>query len=170
MRRLLGLIVFLTLALMQASCSYSQLIKPADALMGGEATLPAEYARVLRDYEAAWRAKDARALSELFAEDGFVLSNGSPPMRSRASIEKHYAGAGGPLHLRAMAWAMQGKIGYIVGEYDQQADFANPGKFTLTLVRDDGNHWLIFSDMDNGNTRPPPARPTSAPASQDSPS
>src|SRR5262245_25223202 len=36
-------------------------------------TLPAPLARVLTDYEVAWRGKDAAALAALFAEDGFVL-------------------------------------------------------------------------------------------------
>jgi hypothetical protein len=46
--------------------------------------LPAELERVLRDYEIAWQNKDAPALAALFAEDGFVLSSGSPPVRGRS--------------------------------------------------------------------------------------
>jgi ketosteroid isomerase-like protein len=122
---------------------------------GSDATLPTAFERVLREYEAGWRAKDAAALARLFAEDGFVLSSGSPPVRGRDNIEKHYAGAGGPLHLRALAWLRDGSLGYIIGEFDQQPTFSNPGKFTLTLVRQDDGRWLIFSDMDNGNTRQP---------------
>ena len=67
--------------------------------------LPAELARVLTDYEAAWEKKDASALAALFTEDGFVLSSGATPVRGRAAIEKHYAGAGGPLALRAFAFS-----------------------------------------------------------------
>jgi ketosteroid isomerase-like protein len=162
--RCIRLMVVLLFALSQASCSHSQMVKPAPALSGDEATLPTEFARVLRDYERAWQAKDAQRLSGLFAADGFVLSSGSPPVRGRSNIERHYAGSGGALALRAMAWAMQENVGYIVGEYAQDATFANPGKFTLTLVRDDGHRWLIFSDMDNGNTQPesPHAAPSSA--------
>ncbi|MFI4943430.1 MAG: hypothetical protein ACHP85_09210, partial [Burkholderiales bacterium] len=44
-------------------------------------TLPPALARVLRDYESAWQKKDARALAALFAEDGFVLAGGTPPVR-----------------------------------------------------------------------------------------
>lgn len=69
--------------------------------------LPTALARVLTDYESAWRAKDAAALAALFAEDGFVLSSGVPPVRGRAAIEKHYAGQGGPLSLRALAYATE---------------------------------------------------------------
>ena len=74
-------------------------------------TLPAPLARVLTDYEVAWQSKDAAALAALFAEDGFVLSSGVPPVRGRAQIEKHYAAQGGPLSLRALAFAAEGSVG-----------------------------------------------------------
>ena len=45
--------------------------------------LPAALDRVLRDYERAWQARDPTALAELFAEDGFALANGHPPVRGR---------------------------------------------------------------------------------------
>jgi len=117
--------------------------------------LPPELARVLTDYEAAWRAHDPAALSRLFAEDGFALSPNSPPARGRAAIEKHYARAGGELSLRAYAYATEGRLGYIVGGFAHRPDEPAGGKFTLTLVRDEGGRWLIFSDMDNGNERRP---------------
>ena len=54
--------------------------------------LPAALDRVLRDYEQAWQAKDAAKLAGLFAEDGFVLSSGVPPVRGRIAIQAHYTG------------------------------------------------------------------------------
>src|SRR6185436_9864317 len=68
---------------------------------------PPEFAQVLSDYERAWQAKDERALAALFAEDGFVLPNGAPPVQGRSAIEAHYRGAGGPLALRALHWARE---------------------------------------------------------------
>ena len=114
--------------------------------------LPPELARVLTDYEAAWGKKDAPALAALFAEDGFVLSGGNPPVRGRAAIAAHYTGKGGPLALRALAYSTDGPTGYIVGAYSGERGRPDDGKFTLTLRRD-GARWLIFSDMDNGNAR-----------------
>jgi len=127
---------------------------PVARFQGPTVTLPVPLARVLTDYEAAWRAKDAAALAALFTEDGFVLSNGTPPVRGRGAIAKHYAGAGGPLALRALAFATEGSIGYIIGGFARQRGQPDDGKFTLTLRKGQDSRWLIMSDMDNGNTRP----------------
>lgn len=113
--------------------------------------LPPALARVLRDYEAAWRSRDAPALSRLFAEDGFVLPHGRPPVRGRAAIERYYNGQGGPLSLRAIAFGAEGRVGYIIGGYAQEKGEADIGKFTLTLRKGPGGRWLIVSDMDSPN-------------------
>ncbi len=116
--------------------------------------LPPALARVLTDYEEAWRDGDARALSELFAEDGFVLPSWSPPIQGRQLIEEHYAESSGTLLLRAIAYATDGKVGYIVGGY-RYREGPDAGKFTLTLQLDVDGRWLIMSDMDNSNRRAP---------------
>lgn len=113
--------------------------------------LPPDLARVLTDYEAGWQARDAKALAALFAEDGFVLSGGRPPVRGRKNIEKRYENSGGPLALRALAYAVEGDLAYIIGGYAAQPGGPDVGKFTLTLRKGEGGRWLIFSDMDNGN-------------------
>ena len=115
--------------------------------------LPPELARVLTDYEKAWRAHDAAALAILFAEDGFVLSNGALPVRGRPEIAKAYADAGGDLVLRAFAFATEGSLGYIVGGFSRKEGQPDVGKFTLTLRRAGDGRWFIVSDMDNGNAR-----------------
>jgi ketosteroid isomerase-like protein len=143
-RRLPGLVFF---ALAAAAFAAPEESLPSVAL-------PPELARVLTDYEKAWAAKDAAALARLFAEDGFVLQRNKPPVRGRAAIEKAYAGAGGPLALRALAYATEGPVGYIIGAYAQRAGEPDDGKFTLTLKKGADGKWLIMSDMDNGN-RPP---------------
>ena len=116
-------------------------------------TLPPELTRVLTDYEAAWSKKDPAALAALFAEDGFVLPGGRPPVRGRAAIVKHYTGQGGPLSLRAFAYAAEGAVGYILGGYTDKAGNPDVGKFTLTLRKSSDGRWLILSDMDNSNRR-----------------
>ncbi len=115
--------------------------------------LPPDLARVLTDYEAAWGQKDAAALARLFAEDGVVLPNGRTPVRGRAAIQKYYTGHGGPLSLRALAYAAEGKVGYIIGGYTDTAGKPDIGKFTLTLSKGSDGRWLIMSDMDSPNRR-----------------
>ena len=113
--------------------------------------LPADLARVLRDYEAAWSTMNTTSLSRLFAEDGFVLSNGHEPVRGRAAIEAFYRGQGGPLSLRPLAFGADGQVGYIIGGFAAIPGQPDIGKFTLTLRKDSEGRWLIVSDMDNSN-------------------
>jgi len=120
-----------------------------------DAPLPPSLDRVLRDYEQAWRAGDAKALAGLFAEDAFILQSNQPPVRGRDAIERAYAGqGGGPLRLRALAYSVEGNVGYIIGAYTYGNNVGDTGKFTLTLKRADDGPWLIFSDMDNTNAPP----------------
>ncbi len=117
-------------------------------------TLPAPLERVLREYEQGWRNRDASALAALFADDGFVLQPGKPPVRGRDAIRNAYSGdAGGALRLRALAYASDGNVGYIIGAYGYRDQPGDVGKFTLTLRRGANDRWLIMSDMDNGNAR-----------------
>lgn len=113
--------------------------------------LPAELDRVLRDYERAWQARDAIGLASLFAEDGFVLSPGTPAVRGRSDIEVRYATSGGPLALRALAYATADSVGYIIGAYAGAEGEPDAGKFILALRRGEDGRWLIAADMDNGN-------------------
>ena len=118
--------------------------------------LPPDLARVLTDYESAWQKRDAAALARLFAEDGYVLPNGGPPVKGRAAIEKHYANSGGPLALRAIAFAAEGSVGYIIGGFAAAQGEEDMGKFTLTLRKGPEGRWLIVSDMDSPNRRRQP--------------
>ena len=115
--------------------------------------LPADLARVLTDYEVEWR-RGGDAVAQLFTEDGLVLSSGRPPIRGRAAIAEHYGkGGGGPLSLRAIAFAAEGGVGYIIGAYTSERGAPDMGKFTLTLRRRPDGRWMIVSDMDNLNRR-----------------
>lgn len=124
--------------------------------------LKPELARVLRDYETAWQAKDPAALARLFTEDGFVLANGKPPVRGREAIRAAYADAGGPLALRALAVSTSGNTGYIIGAFATKAGDADMGKFVLA-IRKVGGRWLIAADMDNMNSRPQRQAPAAPP-------
>jgi ketosteroid isomerase-like protein len=154
MKRLLLISCFLLIA----RASGAQTPPPQDRSVTPPAqepsvTLPPELQRVLTDYETAWSGRDAASLARLFAEDGYVLPNGSPPVRGRTAIQQHYHGHGGPLALRAIAFAVEGTAGYIIGGYAPRKGDPDDGKFTLTLRKERGR-WLIVSDMDSSNGRP----------------
>jgi ketosteroid isomerase-like protein len=127
-------------------------------------TLPPALERVLRDYERAWQARDAKGLAELFADDGFVLASGRPPARGRDAIRAAYANAGGALALRALAYATEGSTGYIIGAFGRAAGGEDSGKFVLALKRV-GDRWLIAADIDNSSQQPRP-RPQPTPTPQ----
>ncbi|HEX2081018.1 MAG TPA: nuclear transport factor 2 family protein [Longimicrobium sp.] len=115
-------------------------------------TLPPELDRVLRDYERHWTSGDEAALAALFTEDGFILQNGRPPVQGRANIQQAYASAGGPLRLRALGYAADDSVGYIVGAFG--SGDADTGKFVLALRRAPGGQWMIAADIDNSNQMP----------------
>jgi hypothetical protein len=118
-------------------------------------TLPAELDRVLRDYERGWQARDAQALAALFAADGFVLQPGRPVMRGTEAILEAYRTGGGPLSLRALAYATADSVGYIIGAYASAPGQPDVGKFILALKRSGSGPWRIAADMDNPIGRRP---------------
>lgn len=115
-------------------------------------TLPPELDRVLRDYERAWSAGDEKGLADLFTQDGFVPTRFGW-VRGHADILSVYQDSQGPLRLRALAFATQDTVGYIVGayRYSEQPDGRDAGKFVLALRRSPSGKWLIAADLDNGN-------------------
>lgn len=145
MRRILAAALLALLAAVPAGAQDA----PAPEVPSVE--LPPELERVLRDYEEAWSARDAAALADLFAPDAFVMAPGHPPAHGRQAIREYYDGRGGPLSLRAFAYAAEGSVGYILGGYSPAPELPDGGKFTLTLRRAPDGRWLIVSDMDNGN-------------------
>ena len=123
-------------------------------------SLPPDLDRVLRDYERAWRAKDAVALAKLFTAEGMALPNNQDIAKGASAIETLYSqSAGSPLFLRALAFGTSGELGYILGGYTDEAGKPDIGKFTLVLQRGKDGRWLIVSDMDNPNGRRAPAPP-----------
>jgi ketosteroid isomerase-like protein len=119
------------------------------------APLPADLQRVLADYENAWRARDAAALSAMFVDGAVSVSNSSAcaPARGRNEIARCYEGQGGALSLRAVAYGVDGRLGYIIGEYAEGPGGAALGKFVLTLEKGVDGRWLIVADMDRAYRR-----------------
>ena len=124
-------------------------------LASGDEILPPSLQRVLDDYTAAWKARDAKALAALFAEGRTVVPNACPPVTDRAGVEACYNGSGGPLDLRGLDHGYSGDLAYIIGEYAEQPADPAGGKFVLTL-QNDGGRWLIVTDMDRPYGGPNP--------------
>ena len=117
-------------------------------------SLPAELDRVLRDYERHWQTGDAVKLSQLFHPDGFALPSGQPHARGRAAIAQAYGKPDGALRLRAVAYHVEGSVGYVIGAYTYgDAGTADVGKFVLAVRKGADGTWLIAADMDNGIKR-----------------
>jgi ketosteroid isomerase-like protein len=116
--------------------------------------LPPELDRVLRDYERAWSTGDAAGLAALFTAEGFATEPGGW-IRGHEAIRERYAGASGPLRLRALDYAVDGDVGFIVGGYGYgpMAEDFDSGRFVLALRRGENGRWLIAADLDASNMR-----------------
>jgi ketosteroid isomerase-like protein len=116
--------------------------------------LPPELDRVLRDYERHWRAGDADALVSLFTGDGFVARRGGW-IRGRDALRETLEGTSSDLRLRAVEYAADGSVGYMVGAYGygDQPGIPDRGMFILALRRAEDGRWLIAADLD-GAIRP----------------
>lgn len=128
--------------------------------------LPAPLARVLRAYEAAWRAGDARGVAALFDARGMAMPNGQPAAPGRARIAEAYAGGGSPLRLRALGYAVADTVAWVLGGYRYGPGDGDVGKFVLALRRGPDGAWQIAADIDNTNTRERPSLGTSASEAQ----
>ena len=145
--------VFSVLLALTVSAAVVQAQAPEPPAPLASINLPPELQRVLTDYETQWRF-GGDSLMKLFTEDAILTVGGKPPARGRAAIGAHFAGPKGPLALRAIAYAAEGNIAYIIGGYTMERGAPDIGKFVLTLKKAPNGRWLIFSDMDTGNAAP----------------
>lgn len=102
--------------------------------------LPSELDRVLRDYERHWAAGNADSLTALFTADGFVARRGGW-IRGETGLRESLEGTSSDLRLRAVAYAVDGDVGYIIGNYGYGTEEAvqDRGMFILTLARRAGS-------------------------------
>lgn len=147
--------------LLTAVAARAQPALPRDAAPPAAVTLPPELDRVLRDYERAWRDGNGPALAALFTDDGLAVQSGSPIARGHAAIAGNISGPGGTLQLSAFAYAVSGRVGYIVGGYRYPETTSAGGRFVLALSQGADGRWRIAADLDNSGPPPP------APASDD---
>ncbi|MGH7713367.1 MAG: YybH family protein [Gemmatimonadaceae bacterium] len=142
----LAVLVLLIAALGAPQAGLAQGPTPPPALPS--VSLPPELDRVLRDYEKAWGASDGPGLARLFVDGRVALTNSGRAVVGRDGVRQLYSGGGGPLVLRAIAYAADDTVAYIIGAYATKPDGGDSGSFVLALVRPPGGKWLIAADMD----------------------
>ncbi len=118
--------------------------------------LPPELDRVLREYERHWREGNTEALVALFTEDGMVARRGGW-IRGQAGLRDALQNTSGDLRLRAVAYALEESVGYVIGAYGygDQPGIPDRGMFILALRRGEDGRWLVEADLD-GAIRPVP--------------
>lgn len=116
--------------------------------------LPPELARVLRDYERHWHAGNADSLVDLFTDDGLIARRGGWVQGTEA-LREGLARTSSDLRLRAVSYAIDDHVSYIVGAYGYGTDPGIPdrGMFILALRKGADGRWLIAADLD-GAIRP----------------
>jgi uncharacterized protein (TIGR02246 family) len=149
MRRFCLLVTVTMLALPNIACGQGNTAPPALPSI----TLPPDLDRVLRDYEKAWKASDATGLAQLFADGRVVMTNSGRAVHGREGVRQMYANGGGPLVLRAVAYAADDSVAHIIGGYTLHPGEGDAGEFVLALVRSRGGPWLIVADMDRSRRR-----------------
>jgi ketosteroid isomerase-like protein len=153
-QRLAGIVVALTVVI-AAAVAAAQTPQSPDPQMPSVISLPPEFDRVLRDYEAAWREGDGPRLASLFTDDGFAVQSGSPIRRGRAAIAGGLTKPGGTLQLTAYAYSSSATVAYIVGGYRYPSTVGTGGRFVLALRSGPDGRWLIAADLDNSGPSPP---------------
>jgi hypothetical protein len=116
--------------------------------------LPPELERVLRDYERHWHAANADELVALFTDDGFVARRGGW-IRGQQGLREALQRTSSDLRLRAVAYAVDGRVGYIIGAYGygDEPSIPDRGMFILTLRQTEDGRWLIAADLDGAIRR-----------------
>ena len=148
-RRVLPLLLLLCLSTARSSGAPLVIVQPS-------VEVPEEVIAVLDAYSQAWKAGDSRRLAALFTDDGMALPNGGVPAQGADAISATYAhSAGGPLHLRPIAYQRDGNLAMVVGAFGAAPD-QEVGKFVLVLRHSADGTWKIVADIDNLNQRPRP--------------
>jgi ketosteroid isomerase-like protein len=106
---------------------------------------------VLRAYETAYNAHDAKALAAVHAEDGGYYRPDGEPVRGRPALEAFWAkSAGKDLVLTLEAFDTAGDVGWVVGTWRiGNAANAPHGRFVLGLRRNQAGQFEIVVDLNN---------------------
>lgn len=115
-------------------------------------------------------AKDAKAVSQIYAEDGQMMPPNAPKAVGREALEKAWAGFFGlpgmslTFETEKFVFAKSGDLAVDIGTYKFAAGGqTETGKAVVTWTKRDGK-WLVLTDTFNSDAPPAPPAPAAAPA------
>lgn len=106
-------------------------------------------------YVAASNEGDAKALTELYAEDAVLLPPDHEPIHGREAIGEFWRqGTDTGLEVSTLRLEVEGGVAYLVGQYslpptDQEE--ADSGQYVLCLKRQTDGSWKLTADIWNGS-------------------
>lgn len=114
---------------------------------------------VAAEWDAAFNAGDAAALTELYAEDATLLPDGSDILQGRDAIREYWAGflsevpEGTISQLETLAVHAAGDLAYEIGRYTATADgeLIDEGKYLVVLRHEPDGSWKYIVDIWNRN-------------------
>ena len=135
---------------------------------------PAAEETALRETNKKWlelvAAKDAKAIAELYAEEGALMPPNAPKAQGREAVQKGWEGLfqmpGFALTFETERFviAKSGDVAVDIGTYNLNAGGATDiGKAVVTWVKKDGK-WQVLTDMFSSDAPAAPAPAATAPA------
>jgi len=133
---------------------------------------PQDDENAIRETNKKWMelivAKDAKAVSEIYAEDGEMLPPNAPKAKGREALQKGWEemfkipDVNLTFDTERFVFAKSGDLAVEVGTYKfAGAGMTDTGKAVVTWIKKDGK-WQVLTDMFSSDA-PPPA-PAPAPA------
>ncbi len=143
---------------------------------GGSGSTSADEAAIT-EINKKWQelivTKNAKAISELYAEDGQMLPPNSPKAVGRPALEQAWNGFVGipgmalTFETEKFIFAKSGDLAVEVGTYkfitgEGATQVTDIGKSIVTWRKQDGK-WQVLADMFSSNTSPPTPAPVDVP-------
>ena len=107
-------------------------------------------------YVTATNEGDSEALTALYAEDAVLLPPDHEPIQGREAIGAFWRqGTDEGLEVRTLRIEVDGKVGYLVGNYHLPATEEEPadsGKYVMCLRRQPDGSWKLTADIWNSSS------------------
>jgi uncharacterized protein (TIGR02246 family) len=109
-------------------------------------------------YVAASNRGDAKALTDLYADDAVLLPPDHEPIEGREAIGEFWSqGTDAGLEVTTLRLEVEGDLGYLIGRYTLPATEEEPadsGKYVMCLRRQTDGSWKLTADIWNSSAEP----------------